>query len=105
MVKINDVLTFGDFAEVDELLDPFACNSPLRLDADVSVPEHIMMLTSMLVVRTAEQRLAEARRDGTIGGPVHLGIGQEAILSRLAGKSMSETAFSVRTDLTVTFWL
>jgi pyruvate dehydrogenase E1 component alpha subunit len=33
----------------------------------------------MLAIRLAEQHLAAMRRDGHIGGPVHLGIGQEAV--------------------------
>ena len=33
----------------------------------------------MLRIRLAEQHLAAMRRDGLIGGPVHLGVGQEAV--------------------------
>ena len=36
-------------------------------------------LHSMYRIRLAERKLAEARKDGLIGGPVHLGVGQEAI--------------------------
>jgi pyruvate dehydrogenase E1 component alpha subunit len=36
-------------------------------------------LSAMLKIRLAERRLAEGRRDGHIGGPVHLGVGQEAV--------------------------
>lgn len=36
-------------------------------------------LAGMMRVRAVERRLAEARRDGLIGGPVHLGVGQEAV--------------------------
>ena len=36
-------------------------------------------LTSMIRIRQAEVKIAEMRRDGHIGGPVHLGAGQEAI--------------------------
>lgn len=36
-------------------------------------------LRGMLQIRVAEQQLAAMRRDGHIGGPVHLGIGQEAV--------------------------
>lgn len=39
----------------------------------------VSFITSMLRIRLAEVRLAAARRDGLIGGPVHLGVGQEAI--------------------------
>lgn len=36
-------------------------------------------LHSMYRIRLAERKLAEARKGGLIGGPVHLGVGQEAI--------------------------
>ena len=36
-------------------------------------------LEEMVRIRMAEKKLADERREGTIGGPVHLGIGQEAI--------------------------
>jgi pyruvate dehydrogenase E1 component alpha subunit len=36
-------------------------------------------LTKMLLIRAVERRFAEARRDGLVGGPVHLGVGQEAV--------------------------
>ena len=36
-------------------------------------------LSSMILIRKTEQQLALARKKGLIGGPVHLGVGQEAI--------------------------
>jgi len=36
-------------------------------------------LRQMMLIRLAENKLASARRDNIIGGPVHLGVGQEAI--------------------------
>ncbi len=36
-------------------------------------------LASMSLIRETENRLAAGRRDGLIGGPVHLGVGQEAV--------------------------
>lgn len=36
-------------------------------------------IRTMILIRKTEQKLAEGRRDGLIGGPVHLGAGQEAI--------------------------
>ncbi len=39
----------------------------------------IEQLTSMIRIRQSEVKIAEMRRDGLIGGPVHLGAGQEAI--------------------------
>ena len=35
--------------------------------------------SSMLTIRVVEQKLAQMRKSGLIGGPVHLGAGQEAI--------------------------
>ena len=37
------------------------------------------MLKSMLIIRKTEQQLAFAKKKGLIDGPVHLGVGQEAI--------------------------
>jgi len=37
------------------------------------------MLSSMIVIRKTEQQLAKGRKNGLIGGPVHLGVGQEAV--------------------------
>lgn len=37
------------------------------------------LIRSMINIRCAERQLADGRRDGLIGGPVHLGVGQEAI--------------------------
>jgi len=39
----------------------------------------INMLKSMILIRLAEEKLAEQREIGSIGGPVHLSAGQEAI--------------------------
>lgn len=60
------------------LADPSACLS--SLDVSATRPEVLKScMTLMLRIRLAEIRLAAARRDGLIGGPVHLGVGQEAI--------------------------
>jgi len=37
------------------------------------------MLKLMTIIRKTEQQLAVARKNKLIGGPVHLGVGQEAI--------------------------
>jgi pyruvate dehydrogenase E1 component alpha subunit len=37
------------------------------------------MLRAMFLIRKTEQQLALGRKNGLIGGPVHLGVGQEAI--------------------------
>ena len=41
-------------------------------------------LRMMMRIRLAERCLAEGRRDGLIGGPVHLGVGQEAVAVGIA---------------------
>lgn len=38
-----------------------------------------LYLYKMMLIRAVERRLAQARRDGLVGGPVHLGVGQEAV--------------------------
>ena len=43
-------------------------------------------LRMMLRIRLAERCLAEGRRDGMIGGPVHLGVGQEAVAVGVAAE-------------------
>jgi TPP-dependent pyruvate/acetoin dehydrogenase alpha subunit len=44
---------------------------------DIDVLKNILSL--MLLIRKTEQQLALGRKNGLIGGPVHLGAGQEAI--------------------------
>lgn len=41
-------------------------------------------LEQMITIRSAEQKLALEREKGNIGGPVHLGVGQEAVAVGLA---------------------
>jgi len=44
---------------------------------DIDVLKQI--LSSMILIRKTEQQIAIGRKNGAIGGPVHLGAGQEAI--------------------------
>ncbi len=63
--------TLGDLA------DPTKYHGPI--DTDGVEPDALRaQLVSMLTIRLVEQHLAAMRRDGLIGGPVHLGVGQEA---------------------------
>jgi TPP-dependent pyruvate/acetoin dehydrogenase alpha subunit len=65
-------------AALGDLADP----RKYHADVDVSSASSeslISFMTLMLRIRMAESRLADARRDGLVGGPVHLGVGQEAI--------------------------
>jgi len=64
--------------ELKSLSDPHKLHSPVSIDGQ-DTNSLIEMLTSMLLIRKAEQRLALGRKNGLIGGPVHLGAGQEAI--------------------------
>lgn len=67
------------------LSDPAQHQQPL----DVVGQESATLLTQlkmMIRIRLAERCLAEGRRDGLIGGPVHLGVGQEAVAVGVAAK-------------------
>ena len=46
----------------------------------------LTQLQMMLRIRLAERCLAEGRRNGLIGGPVHLGVGQEAVAVGVAAE-------------------
>lgn len=64
--------------QLESLSNPEAFQSPIEIgsyDRDTLV----QMLTAMTTIRKTEQQLALGRKDGLIGGPVHLGAGQEAI--------------------------
>lgn len=60
------------------LVDPAALHGPLAL-GDIAPSQLKGFLRDMLLIRVVENRLAAGRRDGLIGGPVHLGVGQEAV--------------------------
>lgn len=60
------------------LADPTQYHEPIELDG-VSTAAAMDYLTAMLRIRRAEQKLAATREAGLIGGPVHLGAGQEAV--------------------------
>ena len=63
---------------IEELIDP----KNFQEDLDVEgYGEDLLLsaLTGMVTIRLAEEKLAEQREYGTIGGPVHLSAGQEAI--------------------------
>lgn len=65
-------------AELGPLADPAYGHEPVDL---AGMPPGLALdhLRSMLRIRLVEQHLAAMRRDGHIGGPVHLGVGQEAV--------------------------
>tara|TARA_A100001011_G_scaffold241612_1_gene249643 strand:- start:49 stop:1086 length:1038 start_codon:yes stop_codon:yes gene_type:complete len=66
---INDLKDFSNPKKYNSL--------PSIKDQDIDVLKN--MLSTMLLIRKTEQQLALGRKDGLIGGPVHLGVGQEAI--------------------------
>ncbi len=64
--------------DLKELFNPTLFHQPLSInekDPDVLIE----LLKLMIVIRKSEQQLALAREKGLIRGPVHLGVGQEAI--------------------------
>ena len=60
------------------LTSPDSFHSPLNVIGD-SLVNHVSALRTMSMIRAVERQIADGRRDGLIGGPVHLGVGQEAI--------------------------
>lgn len=63
---------------LNELALPDSFHSPI--DINGFDKQHLLdSLRSMIFIRAVERKLAEAKREGLIGGPVHLGVGQEAI--------------------------
>ena len=74
---------------LDKLSNPKEFHLPIGID-DYDQESLIRMLVAMSTIRKAEQRLALGRKDGLIGGPVHLGAGQEAIAVGVS-KSLRKT--------------
>ncbi len=70
-------LTSEEFS-LRQLADPAEFHSELDL-AGTPAERLREYMSSMQRIRLAERRLAAGRRDGLIGGPVHLGVGQEAV--------------------------
>lgn len=68
----------GVSPDLGALADPLNCHGNINiagLDKDVLIG----YLQQMIWIRMAEQTIAKKRSEGLIGGPVHLGAGQEAI--------------------------
>jgi len=64
--------------QLDGLSNPSKFQNAISIDAfEANLLKKL--LKSMIVIRKTEQRLALERKNGLIGGPVHLGVGQEAI--------------------------
>ena len=73
MTKQSD----NQLLDLGQLAHPDACHEPLQIDG-FSLATLKAHLRSMCHIRIAERCLADARKRGLIGGPVHLGVGQEA---------------------------
>jgi TPP-dependent pyruvate/acetoin dehydrogenase alpha subunit len=64
--------------DLGDLVDPAKYHEPIEISGQD--PEFLRgQLRKMLCIRLVEQQLAQCRKDRIIGGPVHLGVGQEAI--------------------------
>jgi pyruvate dehydrogenase E1 component alpha subunit len=61
-----------------DLVNPALFHEPINISG-FSYSQIRDFFRSMRLIRQAERRLALARKDGLIGGPVHLGVGQEAV--------------------------
>lgn len=72
---MNDLLNEPDFGK---LAVPSFFHHPVDI-AGFCSEQLYGFLRLMSLIRGVEQKLAECRRDGLIGGPVHLGSGQEAV--------------------------
>lgn len=71
--------SFGD------LSDPLQCKHPIDVKGQ-DAASLLSQLEMMLRIRLAERCLAKGKCDGLIGGPVHLGVGQEAVAVGVAAK-------------------
>jgi len=65
-------------SQLQGLEDPSQFQGPISIDG-ISPEILKSMLNSMSIIRKTEQQLAKGRQEGLIGGPVHLGVGQEAV--------------------------
>jgi len=72
MTNINNLDDFN------YLTDPVKLQDQIQIN-DLSIEQAKEAYVRMCLIRKAENKLAIARRDGDVGGPVHLGVGQEAI--------------------------
>jgi TPP-dependent pyruvate/acetoin dehydrogenase alpha subunit len=76
---MNNKWSLGNLSAPDKYQQPI----------DILDQDPVALLTQlrmMIRIRLAERCLAEGRRDGLIGGPVHLGVGQEAIAVGVAAE-------------------
>ncbi len=67
------------------MADPSQYQNPIDVSGQ-DTSTILAQLQMILRIRLAERCLAEGRRDGLIGGPVHLGVGQEAVAVGVAAE-------------------
>lgn len=70
---------------LSDLADPAQYQQAIDV-AGYDVETLLTQLQAMLRIRLAERCLADGRRDGVIRGPVHLGVGQEAVAVGVAAE-------------------
>ena len=75
------------------LLDPNSCNHSV-FDESINSDKLLSLLKRMVLIRLCEEKLAHERENGSIGGPVHLGAGQEAIAVGISD-SLKENRFNI----------
>ena len=69
---------------IKDLINPKKYNFPLNLSKLQDVEILKDFLKKMLTIRLIEKKLAKEKKLGVIGGPVHLGVGQEAVAVALS---------------------
>jgi TPP-dependent pyruvate/acetoin dehydrogenase alpha subunit len=67
-----------DSYDLGDLADPTKHQDPIDIRGE-DPAILVRRLRALLTIRAAEDHLARMRRENLIGGPVHLGVGQEAI--------------------------
>jgi TPP-dependent pyruvate/acetoin dehydrogenase alpha subunit len=67
------------------LSDPYQHQEPINISG-CNKSILLNQLKIMMRIRLAERKIAEGRRDRLIGGPVHLGVGQEAVAVGVAAE-------------------
>lgn len=65
--------------EISDLVDPKKFSESIEIDKGVDSGFLKNSIKTMITIRLVEQKLAKEKKLGNIGGPVHLGVGQEAI--------------------------
>ena len=89
--------------QLGNLADPTSFQYPISI-ANLRPSLIQKMLISMMTIRKAEHQLAFGRKNGLIGGPVHLGAGQEAIAVGISQSLRSSDRVLVLIDHILTCW-